>query len=309
MWKRRLSRLFVLLVVLFAIVIVVAVAAAMAGVKALAPIKTAAVYPWGTLASEASTLNRCASCHKADEMHTCQSCHDAHGGIEMADVPFDALVQLAGDFPEPGVVRLNEILPYAEQPDTFITLTQFLRDKGVEQFESVTLEAADGAAVTLEPASLTDNAVLVPHKDGMRFASEDLHISTWLKGITRIVVVGTERPLTIDGTPTSIGRLLLGPTSSATIESTDVMLKSEEDGEIRKAKTLSRVEGAPVDSLVTNASYARLLVRDKAGRQYELAKDDTRGALLTQMWGQVVLVLPERGRSKWVADVVDIVSQ
>jgi hypothetical protein len=52
-----------------------------------------------------------------------------------------------------------------------------------------------------------------------------------------------------------------------------------------------------------------LLVRDKAGRQYGLVKEDTRGALLTQMWGQTVLVLPERGRSRWVADVVDIVSQ
>jgi hypothetical protein len=281
----------------------------MAGVKALAPVKTAVVYPWGMLASEANTVNRCLTCHEADEMHTCQKCHDAHGGIEMAEIPFDALVQLAGDFPEPGVVQLNEILPYADQPETSVVLTQFLRDRGVEQFESVTLSAPDGAAVTLEPANLTDEAVFLPHKDGIRFFAEDLHISTWLKGITRVVVVGMEKPLSIDGTATSIGRLLLGPTSSATVEQTDVMLKSDEDGEIRKAKTLSRVEGALLESLLANPAYTRLLVRDRAGRQYELAKQDTRGALLTQMWGQTVLVLPDRGRAKWVADVVDIVSK
>ena len=80
-----------------------------------------------------------------------------------------------------------------------IVLTQFLRDKGIEQFESVTLAAPDGAAVTLEPANLTDDAVLIPHKDGMRFRAENLHISTWLKGNTRIIVVGTHKPLTIDG--------------------------------------------------------------------------------------------------------------
>lgn len=309
MWKSRLSRFLVLLAVLLLIVIGSSFAAAMAGVKALAPLKTSVLYPWGMLASEANTMNRCITCHKTEEMHTCGKCHDAHGGIEMADIPFDALVQLAGDFPEPGVVRLNDILPYADQPGTFVTLTQFLRDKGVEQFESVTLAAADGAAVTLEPASLTDNAVLVPHKDGMRFASEDLHISTWLKGIIRIVVVGNERPLTIDGAPTSIGRLLLGPTASATIEQTDVMLKSEEDGEIRKAKTLSRVEGAALETLLANPNYARLLVRDKSDHQVEVNREDAHGALLTQMWGQTVLVLPERGRARWVADVVDIVSQ
>ena len=309
MWKSRLSRLVALVAVILLLVVVVSIAAAMAGVKALAPLKTATEYPWAMLAAEANTVNRCLSCHEVDEMHTCQKCHDAHGGIEMPDIPFNALVQLAGDFPEPGVVQLNQILPYADQPETSIALTQFLLDRGVEQFESVTLSAPDGAAVTLEPANLSDKAVLLPHKDGIRFFAEDLHISTWLKGVTRVIVVGMEKPLTIDGTPTSIGRLLLGPTSSATVEQTDVMLKSDEDGEIRKAKTLSRVEGALLEPLLSNPAYARLLVRDKSGHQVEVKREDTHGALLTQMWGQTVLVLPERGRAKWVADVVDIVSQ
>lgn len=309
MWKRRFSRLFALLAILLVLVVVASIAAAMAGVTALAPLKTATVYPWAMLASEANTVNRCLTCHKADEMHTCQTCHDAHGGLEMPNIPFDAVVQLAGDFPQPGVMQLNQIFPYVERPNTAIALTQFLRDRGVEQFESVTLAAPDGAAVTLEPANLTDDAVLIPHKDGMRFRAENLHISTWLKGITRIIVVGTHKPLTIDGTATSVGRLLLGPTSSVTVEPSDVMLKSPEDGEIRQGRTFSRVEGVAVEPLLANSAFSRLLVRDGSGRQYELSREDARGALLTQMWGKTVLVLPERGRAKWVADVVELVSQ
>jgi hypothetical protein len=227
----------------------------------------------------------------------------------MAEVPFTSLVQFAGDVPKPGTLRVNEILPYRDQPNTLVSLSQFLSDQGVEQYESVTLVSSDGAAVTLEPSNLTAEAMLLPYMDGIRFAAENLHISTWLKGITRIVVIGVDRPLTIDGQATSVGRLLLGPTGSATIEQTDVMLKSAEDGQIRKAKTLSRIDGAPLETLVANPAFLRLLVRDRAGRQYELTSDDAAGALVTQMWGQVVLVLPERGRAKWVADVVEITSQ
>ncbi len=308
MWKRRLSQIAILLATLIIVVVVAAMVAARAGVKVLAPLKTATVYPWSQLAAEADTANHCVSCHKTEEMHTCKSCHDAHGSIEMEDIPFNVLVQLAGDVPEPGNLRVNEILPYADHPDISVSLSQFLRDHGVEQFESVTLASGDGAAVTVEPASLSDEAVLLPHMDGMRFAAENLHISTWLKGVTRIVVVGVDKPLTIDGEATSIGRLLLGATASATIEQTDVMLKSEDDGQIRKAKTASRVEGAPLEPLLRTTGFTRLLVRDKSGRSYELSTDDAQGALIAQMWGETVLVLPQRGRGKWVANVVEITS-
>jgi hypothetical protein len=181
----------------------------------------------------------------------------------------------------------------------------------VEDFQSVTLAASDGGFVTVERPNLTDEALLLPYVDGIRFAAEDLHVSTWLKGISRIIVVGADKPLLIDGEATSMGRLLLGTTSSVTIEQTDVMLKSDVDGQIRKAKTASRLEGAPVAAVVANPAFARLVVRDAQGREQTLTSEEAQGAVLAQVWGhpEVTLVLPSRGRAQWLSGVVEIRSE
>ena len=300
-----LMTVFVLLVILVAIL----VAAAEAGVKPLSPIRQAIHYPWSLLVDEANTRSQCVKCHEAEEQHTCSTCHDAHGGIEMSAVPFDGLVWLLGDVPKPGYMDINDILPYRDQPDTFVTLLDFMAKQEVEDWESITMASLDGSIVTVDRANITEEAVLVPHKDGMRFAAMNLHISTWLKGVTRFTVVGKDTPLTIDGQATSIGRVLLGPTLSVTVEETDVMLKSEEDGQIRKAKTASRLDGAPVASLVANPGFQRLIVRDKTGREQTLSAEEAAGAALVQTWGKTVLVLPSRGRGLWIQDVVQITSQ
>ena len=99
---------------------------------------------------------------------------------------------------------------------------------------------------------LTDEALLLPHVDGLRFAAADLHVSTWLKGVWRIIVVGKDKPLILDGYHTSIGRLLLGQTTSVTIEETEVMLHSASDGQIRKARTASRIEGMKLTDIVAD---------------------------------------------------------
>ena len=108
----------------------------------------------------------------------------------------------------------------------------------------------------------------MPYEDGIRFASEDLHISTWIKGIRGIIVVGQERPLTVDEQPTSIGRLLTGPTQLVTVEETDVMFKSEDDGQIRKAASGARVEGAPITAIAANPNFTKLVVRDATGAEH-----------------------------------------
>ena len=176
-------------------------------------------------------------------------------------------------------------------------------------FESVTLASRDEGFVTIDRANLTPEALLMPYQDGIRFAAENLHVSTWLKGITRIIVVGAERPLQVDGQATSMGRLLLGPTRSVTVEQTDVMLKSEADGQVRKVKTAARIDGAPVDEIVANPTFDRLLVRDGDGQEHTLTAGEVLGAVLYLVRGQVTLVLPDRGRSQWISDVVEIVSE
>jgi hypothetical protein len=284
--------------------------------QALAPARSALNYPWTMLSAEAETMNECVECHEPAKFHTCETCHDDHGSAEMANVPFNDLILLLGDVSEPDYIPVNDILPYRDQPGTHVTLLDFLAEHGITELESVTLASRDGGFVTLTPENLTAEALLMPHVDGVRFAAENLHVSSWLKGVWRMVVVGTETPLIIDGQPTSIGRLLLEPTRSVTIEQTDVMLKSATDGHVRKAKTASRVEGVPLHNMVARPDFRLLVVRDAAGQEHIVEGWETQGALLVQPMspgvdGQppVTLLLPERGRAQWVTNVVEIRSE
>ena len=289
-----------------ALVVIVALVATLAGVQAMAPLRLLPSYPWSALAAEASTMNDCAECHDLGELHACQDCHDEHGGAALTNLTFGALVLLTGDVPDAGYIPVQQIVPERDGRLTHVGLLDFLAAHGVTEFESVTLVGSDGGMATIERQYLTDEALLLPYVDGIRFAAENLHVSTWLKGITRIVVVGAETPLTVDGRPTSIGRLLVGPQMSVTIEQTDVMLKSEDDGQIRRGKTAARLEGAPLSSLIARPGFQALYVRDEAGRERTLQAGEVARAVLALVRGKATLVLPERGRSEWISGVVEI---
>jgi hypothetical protein len=303
------TRFWFILALMVALVVGGVAVAVATGAGVAAPARSALHYPWRMLAKEAQTMNDCVECHEPSQFHTCDSCHDDHGSAEMANVPFDDLVLLQGDVPQPGYIPANDILPYRDQPGTHLALLDFLADHGVTDFESVTLASRDEGWVTIERANLTADALLLPHADGMRFAADNLHVSTWLKGVWRIIVVGTEKSLTMDGYRTSIGRLLMGPTRSVTIEQTDVMLRSETDGQVRKGKTASRIEGPGIADIVGDPDFDALLVRDAVGAEHTLTAAEARGAVLAQMGEQIVLVLPSRGRAQWIAGVVELVSE
>jgi hypothetical protein len=298
---------FTLILLLLLVLVVGAVAiAAASGSESLAFVRLPLEYPAGVLIEEAGVMSQCAECHETDEFHTCDTCHDDHGAIEMENVPFYAVVAFTGDVPEPGYVLVNDVLPYRDQPYTHVPLLDFLAEQGVTDFESVTLASRDEGFVTIEWPNLTPASLLMPYEDGIRFADENLHVSTWIKGITRMIVVGADKPLRVDGEATSMGRLLLGPTRSVTVEQTDVMFRSEADGRVRTGKTASRIEGAPVEAIVADAAFETLIVRDGSGQEYTLTAQEARGAVLYLSRGQVVLVLPGRGRSQWIVDVVEI---
>ena len=295
------------LAILILVIGVGLIAAAVAGW--LSPLRLVARFPMSFLSKEAGTMTECRECHEAEKFHDCQTCHDEHGSAELALVPFDDLLLFQGDVPESAYIAVNEILPYRDQPNTHRALLDFLTERGVSQFESVTLASRDEGFVTIERTQLTQDALLLPHVDGIRFADDNLHISTWLKGVWRIIVVGDETPLRIDGEATSIGRLLLGPTRSVTIEQTDVMFKSPDDAQVRKAKTAGRIEGAPIELLVAHPAFQRLVVRDEDGKESTLTAEEAQGALVAQVRNRVTLVLPSRNRSQWLAGVAEIVSE
>ena len=287
------------------LVLVVALAGGFLLGRKTAPVEALARYPKDMLLEEAATMVECAECHEhaPAEFHTCDTCHDDHGAVEFSDVPFYAVIAFQGDVPEPGYIQINEILPYQDQPNTFVVVEAFLADQGVDEFKSVTFASRDQGFVTVTRENLTDAARLMPYVDGVRFASEDLHVSTWIKGITRIIVVGAETPLTIDGEATSMGRLLLGPTRAVTVEQTDVMLKSADDGEVRKAKTASRVAGVALTTLL-GADFETVTVETADGETMTLDAADVEGAVLVQRRDSPTLVLPGRGRGEWIGDVV-----
>ena len=307
--KEIMSKIRLIVLLLAALVIGGVAVAVAAGAQVLAPARAGLNFPWPMLAAEAETMNECVECHEPSKFHTCETCHDDHGSAEMANVPFNDLILLHGDVPQPGYIPINDLLPYRDQPNTHVTLLDFLADHGVIEFESVTLTSRDEGWITVERDNLTTEGLLMPHVDGVRFAAENLHISAWLKGVWRIIVVGTERPLTVDGYRTSVGRLLLGPTVSVTLEQTDVMLRSETDGQVRKAKTASRVEGVRLADILSDPGFDTLWVRDTNGQEHMLTAAEARGAVLAQMGQQIVLVLPSRGRAQWIAGVVELSSE
>jgi len=275
--------------------------------KGTVPVGVVSQFGVPFLVEEARAMYECSECHEPADFHTCTTCHDDHGAVEFAEVPFFNMVAFTGDVPNPGFIRLNDILPYRDHPYTQLIVEEFLTGQGVTDFVSVTLASNDGGYVTIEPTDLNERALLLPYADGIRFASEDLHVSTWLKGITRIIVVGEETPLTINGEATSIGRLLMGATQSVTVQETDVMFVSEEDGQTRTAKTARRLEGAPLSVVV--GPFETLTATNAAGDTFELSAEDAHNALLVAERGGVTLVLPDRGRSQWVEKVVEIESR
>jgi hypothetical protein len=293
---------------LMLLVLLIGVGVALSAPKA-SPVRLAAQYPTDMLLEEARTMNDCAECHETAQFHTCATCHDEHGAVELENVPFYAVIALSGDVPEPGYVLLNEVLPYPEHPNTHIPLLDALAQQGVTAFEQVTLASDDEGFVTVTRDNLTDEALLMPYADGVRFAAPNLHISAWIKGITRIIVVGAETPLEVDGEATSIGRLLLGPTRSVTVEEAEVMLKSEEDGAVRTARVASRITGVPLAEVVADPDFTTLTVEDAAGETHTLTAEEAADALLSQVQGRTTLVLPERGRGRWIDDVVALDTQ
>lgn len=270
------------------------------------PLRLVDHYSREALQVEMVTMAECAECHDGPDFHLCTTCHDDHGAVEFAGLPFYNLISLSGDVPRPGYVETYQILPYRDHPGTHIQLADFLEEQGVSEFESVTLTSRDGGFVTISSQDLSDQALLMPYSDGIRFAAEDLHVSTWLKGITGIIVVGQERDLVLDGEPTSIGRLLLGPTRQVVVEEARVMFASELDGRVREAQTASRLWGAALGDLAPESGYSALLVRNRAGEERTLEPDEVALAVLVAAADGPTLVLPDESRSAWVLEVAEL---
>ena len=268
------------------------------------PLRLVDHFSLGSLQEDAIYMEDCLECHTGEDHHRCTTCHDEHGAVEFADLPFYNLIALRGDVPRPGFIEINQITPDQDHPGTYLKLLDFLADQGVKDFLSVTLTSRDGGFVTVSKENITEQALLLPYMDGIRFAAEDLHVSTWLKGITGMIVVGEQQNLVIHGEPTSPGRLLLGPTRLVIVENARVMFASKIDGEIREAETAARVWGAALSDLVPMGEFSTLIVRDGAGEEHRYSPGEIQLATLVPQVEGLTLVFPGEPRSVWVKDVI-----
>ncbi len=271
------------------------------------PVALVQEYGFEKLWREAEIMNECAECHKAVDFHDCTTCHDDHGSVKLAGIRFYEVIELTGDVPEHMFVRVNEIIPNQETFGTHILLFDFLDQHGIDQFESITFITNDGGLTTIEKQYLDKTAMLVPYMDGVRFVTESVHQSTWLKGIKRIIIIGTETPLVIDGEPTSIGRLLLTNTIRLTIEGTDTMLTNEV-GQTGYAYVANWIEGAQLLNLLNNQNPSQISINTLEGETIILKKGEFENAIIAIVRRETTLVLPDRGRSAWITNIIEIQS-
>lgn len=271
------------------------------------PISLIQEYGVGLLWEEGSVMNECDECHNKVDFHTCETCHDDHGAVELNNIPFSEIVELTGDVPDPSFVRINQILPDQENLGNHITLYEFLNMHGVDEFESVTFTTSDGGVTTIESQYLDETAMLVPYIDGVRFITESVHNSTWLKGINRIIIVKKDTPLLIDGKETSIGRLLIGETTRLIVEGSQVML-TKDDGATNQAFVANWVEGPRLITLLRDSSFEGITITDMNGKKTELTSEEIQNAIIAIVRDEVSLVLPNRGRSAWPTKIIKIES-
>lgn len=270
------------------------------------PVRVVTDYAFSTLWEEGTTMHECAECHETEEFHTCSTCHDEHGSVELAGLNFYNMIELTGDIPEVKFIPANHFFTYYELPNTFITIDEFMEKWEIPAYESLTIYTRDGEFVRIQKDDITDQAMFLPYEDGIRFASEDLHISTWAKGIAKLIIISEDKPLRINGQATSIGRLLLGKTTSISIEEAKVMFISENDGLNREAITSTRIEGAALSDLVDvkEGEEVRFILED--GSSLEVTIEELEGSILTKQRDAVVLVLPQKSRKEWIYNITSI---
>lgn len=239
---------------------------------------------------------------------SCAECHDVHGGLEWKDAPFQSQVWVLGDVVTSSYFFVNDLFPYRnDTQDTKITLRDLLARYGTTNFQRVALESLDGGVVTLGNEFVTEQSVLVPYLEGLRFADENQHKSVWLKGVRWITVEGSATPLTIAGQPTSLGRLLLADRTMVTTEGGEAIYISPLNGDTYRGNYAHAYVGASLDVLLRNElPYTKLSVRDAKGRAKEITLQQAEGAIVGTVNGHPSLILPRASRGVWVVDVTEI---
>jgi hypothetical protein len=267
------------------------------------PYRIITEYPMGILVEELGQMHECAECHETEDFHTCETCHNEHGSAILAGLNLYSLVHLTGDVPITKFISTNQFFLEEKQKIGQVTVNDFLIQHGVDDFASITFASNDGGFTTVFRDQLSDTSFLLPYEDGVRFADENLHVSTWIKGINKIIVVGNQKVITVGGVAYSIGELMMMDTVRFTVEQAQVMLKSEQDGNIRSGFTAERLEGIELNGILRFSANDVFRVDSIEGESIEKIGEELDGAKLVQIGTEIVLVFPEKSRNQWIFGV------
>lgn len=290
-----------ILVLLFVIII----ATIIASLKPF-PVRLIIDYPINMLAENTQTMHECAACHDTEEFHSCDTCHKEHGSADMANLNFYSVLYVTGDVPEEKYLPIYQMFSKRYHAENKINVIDFLADMGVDDFESVTFCTNDRGFSTITRENLGKTSYLLPYEEGMRFADEALHISTWLKGVNKIIVVTGEENLTVNGIGYSFGELLLSDTVQFTVEEAPVMLSNEALGTMKTGSTATRLEGVELSKLAEVQSTSNITIMLEDGSAQTIYGEDALEVKLAMISDGIVLVFPDKGRAQWIENVIGL---
>ena len=159
---------------------------------------------------------------------------------------------------------------------------------------------------TITAENLGETSYLLPYEEGMRFADEALHVSTWLKGIDKIIIVTGEENIQINNQGYSFGELLLSDTVQFTVEQASVMLANDELGTLKTGTTATRMEGVELEALLDIDASSNVTITLEDGNTQVISGEEALDSKLVLIGENIVLVFPDKGRSQWIDGVSSI---
>ena len=246
--------------------------------------------------------------HGIEREFRCVGCHGSiHGAVQIETLPYNALVLLTGDVAKAGFVTVNDVFPYRADPPRSVTLAEFVRlYGGTTEFSQLVLVSTDGGRVALDQQYVTEKSLLLPYLEGVRFSDENQHVSTWLKGINQIIVIGKERPVLVSGKPYTMGQLLAGPVVTVSTEAGRAMKANAKTEAIFRGEYAHLHTGAALGSLLGQQQFSALTVVDATGNSVRIPKEKTDAAILTIVDNRTTMVLPTESRREWVFGVTEV---
>jgi hypothetical protein len=299
-FKRKSTWIFILVLVLVAGAVYM-----LASWKPI-PYRVITDYPVSMVMEEAQYMHECAECHKSESFHTCDTCHSEHGSADMANLSFYSVLHVTGDVPEEKYFPIYQMFSKRYEESNKVGVLDLLEDMDVTEFESVTFCTNDGGFSTITKENLGETSYLLPYEEGVRFADKAIHVSAWLKGIDKIIVVSGEDNLVVNGQGYSFGELLIGDTVQFTVEQAPVMYKNKELGTTRTGTTATRLEGVELGNLAAFETEDNIQITLKDGSQISITGAEASGAKLAFIGSDINLVFPGSSRSEWINAVEKI---